>query len=121
MTRRPLGSGFSLLELLVATALGTLVALAAALWLVHVRGESLVVAERARMQEAAALVRHLLARDLGMAGYLGARMGRAAAGLEDDLGPFSRIPFPTRPLYSGSPWFLAPSVAFYRLRDRLPF
>ena len=58
---------------------------------------------------------------VGMAGYLGARMGRAAAGLEDDLGPFSRIPFPTRPLYSGSPWFLAPSVAFYRLRDRLPF
>ena len=58
---------------------------------------------------------------VGMAGYLGARIGRAAAGLEQEPSAFSRIPFPTRPLYYGSPWFLAPSVAFYRLRDRLGF
>ncbi|MEJ2328209.1 MAG: FAD-binding oxidoreductase [Chromatiaceae bacterium] len=57
---------------------------------------------------------------VGMAGYLGAKMGRAAAGVEEAPSPFSRIPFPTRPLYSGSPWFLAPSVAYYRFRDRLP-
>ncbi len=56
---------------------------------------------------------------VGMAGYLGSRVGKAAAGLEKDLGPFSKIPFQSRPLYTGNPWFLAPSVALYRLRDRL--
>jgi glycine/D-amino acid oxidase-like deaminating enzyme len=56
---------------------------------------------------------------VGMAGHLGSKLGRAAAGIDKDLGPFSRIPFPTRPFYTGNPWFLGPSVALYRLRDRL--
>ncbi|MBU4528111.1 MAG: FAD-binding oxidoreductase [Hoeflea sp.] len=56
---------------------------------------------------------------VGMAGYLGSRVGRAAAGVDSDLGAFSRIPFETRPFYTGRPWFLGPSVAVYRLRDRL--
>jgi len=56
---------------------------------------------------------------VGMAGYLGAKLGRAAAGVDTDLGAFSTIPFRTRPFYTGNPWFLAPSVAAYRLRDRL--
>ena len=56
---------------------------------------------------------------VGMAGYLGSRVGRAAAGIDADLGAFSRIPFQSRPFYTGNPWFLAPSVAVYRLRDRL--
>jgi glycine/D-amino acid oxidase-like deaminating enzyme len=56
---------------------------------------------------------------VGMAGYLGSRLGKAAAGLDTDLGAFSQIPFQTRPFYTGKPWFLAPSVAVYRLRDRL--
>lgn len=56
---------------------------------------------------------------VGMAGYLGARTGRAAAGLDATPGAFSRTKFQTRPFYTGSPWFLAPSVAFFRLRDRL--
>lgn len=56
---------------------------------------------------------------VGMAGYLGSKIGRAAAGVDTDLGAFSKIPFQTRPFYSGNPWFLAPSVAAYRLRDRL--
>lgn len=55
---------------------------------------------------------------VGMAGYLGAKLGKAAAGIDKDLGAFSQIPFRTRPLYTGNPWFLAPSVAVYRLRDR---
>lgn len=57
---------------------------------------------------------------VGMASYLGMRMGRSAAGLEGpaERSAFSRISFPTRPLYSGNPWFLAPSVLVYRLRDR---
>jgi hypothetical protein len=30
------------------------------------------------------------------------------------------VPFQTRPLYTGNPWFLAPSVWLYRLLDKLP-
>lgn len=56
---------------------------------------------------------------VGMAGYLGSRIGKAAAGVEKDLGAFSKIPFKTQPFYTGKPWFLGPSVAVYRLRDRL--
>ena len=56
---------------------------------------------------------------VGMASYLGMRIGRQAAGLDDTAGAFDRVPFQSRPLYSGSPWFLAPSVFVYRLRDRL--
>lgn len=56
---------------------------------------------------------------VGMAGYLGSKVGKAVAGVDTDLGAFSRIPFTTRPFYTGNPWFLGPSVAVYRLRDRL--
>lgn len=56
---------------------------------------------------------------VGMAGYLGSKVGKAAAGVEKDLGAFSKIPFQTRPFYTGKPWFLGASVAVYRLRDRL--
>lgn len=56
---------------------------------------------------------------VGMASYLGMRIGRKAAGTEKTPSAFERIAFPTRPLYTGNPWFLAPSVLVYRLRDRL--
>lgn len=55
---------------------------------------------------------------VGMASYLGMRIGRQAAGREEPLSAFADISFPTRPLYTGSPWFLAPSVLVYRLRDK---
>jgi glycine/D-amino acid oxidase-like deaminating enzyme len=55
---------------------------------------------------------------VGMASYLGMRIGRQAAGLGDGATAFDEIPFPTRPLYTGTPWFLAPVVMAYRLRDR---
>lgn len=55
---------------------------------------------------------------VGMASYLGMRMGRQAAGLVEDASTFERISFPTRPLYAGNPWFLTPSVLVYRLRDK---
>lgn len=58
---------------------------------------------------------------VGMASYLGMRMGLKAAGREKTRSAFERIPFPTRPLYQGNPWFLAPSVLVYRLRDRFGF
>ena len=56
---------------------------------------------------------------VGMASYLGMRIGQQACGLETGATAFDRIPFPTRPLYSGNPWFLGPSIFYYRLRDRL--
>lgn len=55
---------------------------------------------------------------VGMASYLGMRIGRKAAGLEKTPSAFEKIPFPSRPLYQGNPWFLAPSVLVYRMRDR---
>lgn len=55
---------------------------------------------------------------VGMASYLGMRMGLKAAGREAMPSAFERISFPTRPLYNGNPWFLAPSVLIYRLRDK---
>jgi glycine/D-amino acid oxidase-like deaminating enzyme len=55
---------------------------------------------------------------VGMASYLGMRIGRKAAGVESRLSAFERISNPTRPLYTGNPWFLAPSVLVYRMRDR---
>ena len=56
---------------------------------------------------------------VGMASYLGMRMGQQVIGVADGSTAFDDLPFPTRPLYTGNPWFLAPSVAYYRLRDRL--
>ncbi|MBD1545500.1 NAD(P)/FAD-dependent oxidoreductase [Roseibium aggregatum] len=55
---------------------------------------------------------------VGMASYLGMRMGRKAVGTETVPSALERISFPTRPLYTGNPWFLAPSVLIYRFRDR---
>jgi glycine/D-amino acid oxidase-like deaminating enzyme len=57
---------------------------------------------------------------VGMAGYLGMRLGLQVLGQRDGETAFDAIAFQTRPLYSGNPWFLAPSVHYYRLRDRFP-
>nr|WP_325248982.1 FAD-binding oxidoreductase [Amylibacter sp.] len=56
---------------------------------------------------------------VGMASYLGMRIGQQAADNPEGLTAFNKIPFPTRPFYTGNPWFLAPSVMAYRIRDRL--
>ena len=56
---------------------------------------------------------------VGMASYLGMRIGQQAAGLAQGATAFDGLAFQTRPLYSGDPWFLAPSVLVYRIRDRL--
>ena len=56
---------------------------------------------------------------VGMASYLGMKMGKQVLGEEDSQTGFNQIPFPTRPLYTGKPWFLTPSVFYYRIRDRI--
>jgi len=56
---------------------------------------------------------------VGMASYLGMRVGQQVLGLKEGRTAFDALPFQTRPLYGGAPWFVPPMVLVYRLRDRL--
>ncbi|MCL4764820.1 MAG: FAD-binding oxidoreductase [Hyphomicrobiaceae bacterium] len=57
---------------------------------------------------------------VGTASYFGMRIGQQVLGLKEGRTALDGLAFETRPLYSGNPWFLAPSVLYYRWRDRLP-
>lgn len=54
---------------------------------------------------------------IAMASWLGMRTGQQALGLPEGHTAFDDIPFPTRPFYTGNPWFLPAAVAWYRWRD----
>jgi glycine/D-amino acid oxidase-like deaminating enzyme len=56
---------------------------------------------------------------VGTASYFGMRLGQQVLGLPEGKTALDDLPFPTRPFYSGNPWFLAPSVFYYRWRDRM--
>jgi glycine/D-amino acid oxidase-like deaminating enzyme len=53
-----------------------------------------------------------------LASYLGHRLGQQLMGKEEGATAFDKPRFQTRPLYTGKPWFLAPSVRFYQMIDR---
>lgn len=55
---------------------------------------------------------------VSMAGYLGKRLGQKVLGLAEGETAFDGLPNPTRPFYSGNPWFLPATVAWYRRLDR---
>ncbi|MEM9912143.1 MAG: FAD-binding oxidoreductase [Pseudomonadota bacterium] len=55
---------------------------------------------------------------VSMASYLGMRVGQKVLGRSEGRTAFDDLPFPTRPLYTGKPWFLPPLVAYYRWRDK---
>ena len=55
---------------------------------------------------------------VGMAGYLGMRTAQTILGKAEGRTGYAETAFPTRSYYFGNPWFLAPAVHFYRLRDR---
>jgi len=55
---------------------------------------------------------------VSMASYLGMRTGQRLLGRKEGRTAFDDLPFPTRPFYSGTPWFLPAVVAWYRWRDR---
>ncbi len=55
---------------------------------------------------------------VGMAGYLGTRIGQQILGRAEGATAFDNLPFASRPYYWGNPWFLAPSIAYYRWKDR---
>jgi len=55
---------------------------------------------------------------VGMASYLGMRLGLQVLGRKEGATALDGLAFQTRPFYTGRPWFLAPSVRFYQWRDR---
>jgi glycine/D-amino acid oxidase-like deaminating enzyme len=57
---------------------------------------------------------------VGTSSYFGMRLGQQVLGLEEGRTALDGLAFQTRPLYTGNPWFLAPSVAYYRWRDSRP-
>jgi glycine/D-amino acid oxidase-like deaminating enzyme len=57
---------------------------------------------------------------VGMASYLGMRTGQRVLGRREGDTGFVGLDFPTLPFYTGNPWFLAPSVMYYRWRDSRP-
>jgi glycine/D-amino acid oxidase-like deaminating enzyme len=54
---------------------------------------------------------------VGMASYLGMRLGQRLLGKAEGRTAFDELRFQTRPFYTGRPWFLAPSIQYYRWRD----
>lgn len=57
---------------------------------------------------------------VGTASYFGMRIGQQVLGLDEGRTAMDGLAFQTRPFYTGNPWFLAPSVFYYRWRDRRP-
>jgi glycine/D-amino acid oxidase-like deaminating enzyme len=51
--------------------------------------------------------------------YFGRKIGLQVLGKPAGATALDGIPFQTRPLYSGYPWFLAPSILTYRILDAL--
>jgi hypothetical protein len=58
---------------------------------------------------------------VSMAPYLGMRAGQKVLGLPEGVTAFDGLPFPTRPLYRGKPWFLPAAVSWYRWNDQRQF
>lgn len=58
---------------------------------------------------------------VSMAPYLGMRAGQKVLGLAEGVTAFDGLPFPTRPLYRGKPWFLPAAVSWYRWNDQRQF
>ena len=54
---------------------------------------------------------------VAMASYLGYQTALKIAGATNRPCAFDGLPFPTRPFYSGDPWFLPLVGTFYRLSD----
>jgi glycine/D-amino acid oxidase-like deaminating enzyme len=56
---------------------------------------------------------------LPLASYYGRRIGLQMLGDPDGATALDGLAFPTRPFYTGRPWFLPAAILGYRLRDRL--
>ena len=58
---------------------------------------------------------------IGISSYFGMRVGQQLLGLAEGRTALDGLAFQSRPLYTGNPWFLAPSIMYYRWRDRQSF
>ena len=58
---------------------------------------------------------------LPMATWLGHKAAERILAANDGGTPLDDRPFPTRPLYTGEPWFMAAIMGYYNLRDRIEF
>jgi glycine/D-amino acid oxidase-like deaminating enzyme len=52
------------------------------------------------------------------ASYLGHKLGHKVLGSAEGKTAFDGMNYPTRPLYSGDPWFLSAAVAYYQAMDK---
>ena len=52
------------------------------------------------------------------ASYMGHKIGHKVLGDAEGGTSFDKLDFPTRPLYTGDPWFLSFAVAYYQAMDR---
>ncbi len=57
---------------------------------------------------------------VSLASYFGRKLGLQVIDDKEGETPLANVEFQSRPYYNGKPWFLAPSIAYYQLRDRLP-
>ena len=55
---------------------------------------------------------------ISLSSYFGTKLGQRISGLIHGNTVLTELQFQTRPFYSGNPWFLAPSILYYRLLDR---
>jgi glycine/D-amino acid oxidase-like deaminating enzyme len=56
---------------------------------------------------------------VAMATWLGHNVALKIAGAANERFALDGLPFPTRPTYTGNPWFLPIVGSYYRLRDRI--
>ncbi len=54
---------------------------------------------------------------VSLASYFGMRIGQKVIGHPDGSSPLEQMAFQSRPYYWGKPWFLAPSISYYRWKD----
>ena len=55
---------------------------------------------------------------VSLASYFGMRLGQQVIGLEEGRTGLDGLTYESRPYYFGNPWFLAPSIRYYRWKDR---
>lgn len=56
---------------------------------------------------------------ISLASYFGMRLGEKITGAERGKTGLDETRFESRPYYFGKPWFLSPSIFYYRIRDRI--
>ena len=57
---------------------------------------------------------------ISLASYFGTRIGQQVLGLAEGRSPLDLTTFQTRPYYTGNPWFLAPTIHYYKWLDDRP-